>query len=163
MAGPTLRQSTMIQVHDHISLTHVQSYTHTYTPMTHLTFRANGHILASTSLASIASKTIMAPSVCEECGKSFTLATNLARHKKVHVSGKFSCSRCSSKFHTERSLGEHEQKLHGKPLITNQTYVCDICGKCLNAKSSLKQHVEIHLDQCFNCDICSATFKTERS
>ena len=130
--------------------------------MTHLTFRANCHILASTSLVSIASKTIMAPSVCEECGKSFTLATNLARHKKVLVSGKFSCSRCSSKFHTERSLGEHEQKLHGKPLITNQTYVCDICGKCLNAKSSLKQHVKIHLDQCFNCDICSATFKTEK-
>ena len=139
MACPTLRQSTMIQIHDHISLTHV----HTHLQYTS-TIRANCHILTSTSLVSIPSKPVLAPKVCEECGKSFTLVTNLSRHKKVH----------------ER---EHDQKLHGKPLITSQTFVCDICRKCLNAKSSLNQHVKIHLDKCLNCDTCSATFKTEQS
>ena len=87
----------------------------------------------------------------------------IQRHKKVHLNGKFNCSQCSTKFSSERSLEKHNQNVHGKILVSSQTYVCDICGTCLSAKSSLKQHLKIHLDKNFNCDICSANFKTERS
>ena len=83
---------------------------------------------------------------------------------KAHdLNGKFNCSQCSTKFSSERSLEEHSQNVHGQILVSSQTYVCDICGTCLSAKSSPKQHLKIHLDKTFNCDICSANFKTERS
>ena len=56
---------------------------------------------------------VMALYVCDQCGKSFTLGTNLSRHKQVHVNGKFSCNNCFLKFSSQLSLDQHRRNVHG--------------------------------------------------
>ena len=58
----------------------------------------------------------MAPYICEQCGKSFTLVTNLTRHKQVHWKGKFSCDNCFEKFSSQviRDLEPTSKQRRGK-------------------------------------------------
>ena len=44
--------------------------------------------------------------------KGFHPKTNLTRHKKVHLNGKFTCNRCFEHFGSETSLEEHASKVH---------------------------------------------------
>jgi len=49
---------------------------------------------------------------CSNCGKSFSTATNLYKHKVVHGPKKYSCEDCGKKFHRKHNLKQHHENHH---------------------------------------------------
>ena len=88
---------------------------------------------------------VMASFICEQCGKSLTLATNLSRNKKVHRNGDFTCSNCSLKFSSEKSLEEHRRLIHLVSLASPESFCCETCGKEFRHKKNMLRHQNIHL------------------
>ena len=104
----------------------------------------------------------MAHYICDQCGKSFTLGTNLSRHKQVHVNGKFSCNNCFLKFSSQLSLDQHRRNVHG--VVENPSgFCCEICGKSYKQKKHMIRHQQSHTKQDHKCNTCNSTFKTERN
>ena len=87
---------------------------------------------------------VMAAFICEQCGKSFTLATNLSRHKKVHKNGDFTCSNCSLKFSSGKSLEDHRRLVHFVSLASPESFCCETCGKEFTQKNNMLRHQNIH-------------------
>ena len=119
-------------------------HTHTHTPVhiqSHLTpylIKLSHHNLVQ---AFFSSDEDMAHYICDQCGKSFTLGTNLSRHKQVHVNGKFSCNNCFLKFSSQLSLDQHRRNVHG--VVENPSgFCCETCGKTkeAHAKTPTKSH-----------------------
>ncbi|XP_078697061.1 uncharacterized protein LOC144925066 isoform X2 [Branchiostoma floridae x Branchiostoma belcheri] len=80
---------------------------------------------------------------CWECNKTFGYKRNLQVHMKeqhLEVGQLFPCKVCQRVYKSRRVLKEHQRK------HTNcRQYICDICGKCLKAMSSLRSHyLHIH-------------------
>ena len=105
----------------------------------------------------------MASCVCDECGKSFMTKKNLKRHKNCHLSGKFTCLMCFSKFSSQKILEDHKKGIHGKSLASREAFICDVCGKNFSAKRTLQEHKKLYLGQDFKYKECSSSFKTESS
>ena len=105
---------------------------------------------------------VMALYVCDQCGKSFTLSTNLSRHKQVHVNGKFSCNNCFLKFSSQLSLDQHRRNVHGVNDEKPSGFCCEICGKSYKDKKNLIRHQHSHSKQDHKCNACNSSFKTER-
>ena len=104
----------------------------------------------------------MAHYICDQCGKSFTLGTNLSRHKQVHVNGKFSCNNCFLKFSSQLSLDQHRRTVHG--VVENPSgFCCETCGKSYKQKKHMLRHQQSHTKQDHKCNTCNSTFKTERN
>ena len=79
--------------------------------------------------------TVMKTFICEQCGKSFSQATNLSRHKKVHITGKFECLSCFSKFSSQSSVDQHYQQIvHSVSISSPGSFCCDTCGNKFTPK-----------------------------
>ena len=78
----------------------------------------------------------MATYICDQCGKTFTLGTNLSRHKQVHVKGKYSCNICDLKFSSTVSLEQHRRSIHAI-VETFSGFCCETCGKSFTEKKKL--------------------------
>jgi KRAB domain-containing zinc finger protein len=77
-----------------------------------------------------------------------------------------SCCReqgCGYSCESEQVLQEHGVKAHGwKPLKQiDRTRCCETCGKRFANPNSLREHVELHLDQELHCDKCDMVFKRQ--
>ena len=92
---------------------------------------------------------------CDDCGKIFSLGSNLKVHKQtVHLGHRnFECPHCSKLFTTKYSLQRH-QLSHGDQRVT-----CDECGKDFRYLVHLNRHKLSHSGAVFNCDICDKVFQ----
>ena len=97
--------------------------------------------------------------------KGFHPKTNLTRHKKVHLNGKFTCNRCFEHFGSETSLEEHASKVHSTSVNQPNNFFCETCGKEFGARRSLVRHQEVHTEKEIRCKEleCTASFKTTRN
>ncbi|XP_034232165.1 zinc finger protein 569-like [Thrips palmi] len=90
------------------------------------------------------------PYMCDICGKAFKWSKNLRQHTFVHIStGKSSektpCSSEKTPCSSEKTPCSSENTVKLKP--SQQPCQCEICGKQLSTKSSLRQHMaNIHSD-----------------
>ena len=97
---------------------------------------------------------------CDICQKSFSRASNVARHvDTIHNLCKtFPCKWCGKEF---RSTGGRDMHVSAEHKAVR--YSCTICGKQFKRKGSLGRHLagthgQGHLEM-FKCDVCSKEFK----
>jgi len=104
---------------------------------------------------------------CSDCGHKFTLENTLTRHRlDYHTLYPKPCDICKQICLTARELFEHLQS-HTENYL-GKTSPCEICGKLLKNKYSLKAHVEAVHDKKkgtgeFTCDECGKILKSKAS
>ncbi|KAJ8289788.1 hypothetical protein GJAV_G00005350 [Gymnothorax javanicus] len=97
------------------------------------------------------------PHECEECGKCFFLLSNLQQHQRSHKS-EFQCQTCGRGFVSLFTLRKHKHS-HGK----NRPHRCPKCQLSFAGPAQLAEHMTIHRDENFPCDLCERTFTCKLS
>ena len=99
--------------------------------------------------------------VCDDCGKRFTMPNTLKRHRlNYHTQFPKTCDDCGHYCATKEDFKAHLATVHGIGTQEN-TVPCEICGKLLKSKLSLKTHIKYshtNKDQEYPCDQCGKVF-----
>ncbi|XP_005002561.1 zinc finger protein 584 isoform X2 [Cavia porcellus] len=98
--------------------------------------------------------------VCGECGKAFSYASKLRKHRKIHTGIRpFQCSDCGKTFSRKDALALHERTHTGE-----RPYECSRCGKAFSVLSTLIRHRKVHLgERPYECKECGKFFKYSKS
>ncbi|KAM6153707.1 zinc finger protein 584 [Erethizon dorsatum] len=98
--------------------------------------------------------------VCGECGKAFSYASKLRKHRKIHMGLRpFQCSECGKTFSRKDALVLHERTHTGE-----RPYECSRCGKAFSVLSTLIRHRKVHLgERPYECRECGKFFKYNKS
>ncbi|XP_014217587.1 Krueppel homolog 1-like [Copidosoma floridanum] len=94
---------------------------------------------------------------CSTCGKTFSRAQNLARHKLTHTGLlPYRCCVCQRAFADPSNLAVHMRTHTGE-----RPYGCSICPKSFGASGNLTTHMRSHTsDRPYSCSVCWAGFTT---
>lgn len=96
---------------------------------------------------------------CEYCSKSYRHHTNLAAHRRTHKGLSYECEICYKSFGYECLLRRH-LLMHS----TERPHKCAICGKGFNRPIVLKQHMQVHSgEKAYVCEWCGKRFSQNSS
>ncbi|XP_063911182.1 zinc finger protein 62 homolog [Zophobas morio] len=83
--------------------------------------------------------------ICDVCGRGCydkaSLQSHIAKHEKGYENNKFKCEFCDKTFLQEKYLKHHFRRIHKDG---GQKFICDLCGKKVNSKTSLRDHLIMH-------------------
>ncbi|XP_066538491.1 zinc finger protein 1035 [Hoplias malabaricus] len=97
------------------------------------------------------------PYECEECGKCFFQLVTLQQHQRSHKT-EFQCNMCGKGFVSHTALRKHK---HAH--VTKRPHRCTKCHLSFTGSSQLAEHMIIHRDENFPCDLCDETFSCKSS
>ncbi|XP_052003485.1 uncharacterized protein LOC127658311 [Xyrauchen texanus] len=97
------------------------------------------------------------PFECEECGKCFFQLANLQQHQRSHKS-EFQCQMCGKGFVSLFALRKHKLR-H----VRKRPHRCTKCHLSFTSSSDLAEHMVMHRDENFPCDLCDKTFSCKTS
>ena len=104
--------------------------------------------------------------VCDDCGKRFTMPNAMKNHRlNYHTSFPKNCDECGHYCGTKDVFKKHLLVAHGDGIQENNV-PCEICGKLLKSKYSLKAHVkQVHgkKEADYPCDKCGKVFRSKAS
>lgn len=96
---------------------------------------------------------------CYACEETFpnvdTLRVHVILHNGLTTSTKYQCEFCGRPCAGRQSLNSHKKRVH----LDLHSVMCDICGKKLTSKGSLKNHLLMHRgEKPFACEHCGKQF-----
>ena len=114
-------------------------------------------VTTATDLASETDpNTLSTTTSCDICGKGFSRADNLERHKASHLQSAklYTCDVCWKSF-SRRSYLKLHQRIHSG----ERPFGCDVCGYAFSRHDHLVIHLRTHQGlKLFNCDLCGKAF-----
>lgn len=96
--------------------------------------------------------------ICTVCGRKCCDKASLLSHMKRHEedygqNSNITCKLCNKTFFQERYLKTHYIRVHENG---GERFICDLCGKKVNSKRSLRDHMLLHNGlkplECPHCD-----------
>lgn len=94
------------------------------------------------------------PQQCDLCHRTFTTASRLACHRRVHEQGTFECSECGKIFKRAMSLETHMRSHTGVA-----RFLCVDCGQGFATELTLITHRKVHTaDPFYKCAFCNKVF-----
>uniref|UniRef100_A0A7N4PPF6 Uncharacterized protein n=1 Tax=Sarcophilus harrisii TaxID=9305 RepID=A0A7N4PPF6_SARHA len=100
------------------------------------------------------------PHICNQCGKTCTDISSLAKHKEIHTGDKaYECNQCGKTFRSSFHLARH-QRIH----TGEKPFKCNQCGKAFRYNYNLTEHQRIHTgEKPFKCNQCGKAFTQSAS
>ncbi|XP_011159320.1 zinc finger protein 585A [Solenopsis invicta] len=112
---------------------------------------------------------------CKHCGVSFSRATALASHEKIHVSKNWNmpieCEYCDKQFQDGNHLATHQTTCAKKIMQSNieqgvpnnkwGKHACSECGKKFTTKQKMFRHQWIHRKKTHSCEVCGSQFEKQ--
>ncbi len=104
------------------------------------------------------------PFLCHLCDRHQSTQEGLISHyvakhgNKDQSKGKANCATCTQLADNEEELAKHVDLAHKDTEV-----VCDICGRTMKNKDSLKSHMRKFHNKTFTCAVCGMGFNREKA
>lgn len=102
-------------------------------------------------------KSVIAPAggyQCEVCSQTFTDASQLVKHKRLHEEQRsFVCEICGKSFTSEADFTEHHAMHRDEP-----SFPCNMCDRSFSTNHHLKRHKLLHVKDGRKCLRCGTLF-----